>query len=112
MQQFVVDQNLILLDGKPLAFVTKAGLREWHAQGLDFTCRYDRILDPGENNGNIGACMKETDRRKPTCWSIRRLRLKDSACSWSIIHHARCTDRQALTRARPLPHRNQHRGSR
>ena len=51
MEQIIVDQNLIMLDGKPLALVTKSGIAMWDSQGTAYTCRYDEITVDGESKG-------------------------------------------------------------
>ena len=43
MEQVIVDRNLIMLDGKPLALVAPSGLSKWKSEGVSFTCRYDQI---------------------------------------------------------------------
>ena len=37
MEQIVVDQNLIMLDGKPLALVSKSGIAKWESAGIETT---------------------------------------------------------------------------
>ena len=51
MEQIVVDQHLIMLDGKPLALALKSGVAKWESAGIDYTCRYDEITDDGDNKG-------------------------------------------------------------
>ncbi|MEP3921119.1 hypothetical protein [Ascidiaceihabitans sp.] len=65
MQQLVVDQNLILLDGKPLCFITADGLEQWEAEGTSFKCRYDMITNDGENHGKF-RCLYEKDDSQDT----------------------------------------------
>lgn len=60
MEQIVVDQNLIMLDGKPLALVTKSGITEWETEGIAYTCRYDEITDDGDNKGKY-RCLYEKE---------------------------------------------------
>jgi len=60
MHQIVVDQKLILLDGKPLALVTPSGLAQWEHDGVKFTCRYDQIIDEGDNYGKF-RCLYERE---------------------------------------------------
>lgn len=60
MEQIVVDKNLILLDGKPLSFVTEAGLSQWEKEGTNFECRYDQITDEGEHCGKY-RCLYEKE---------------------------------------------------
>lgn len=60
MEQIVVDQNLIMLDGKPLALVTETGIAEWDEAGLSYTCRYDEITDDGDNKGKF-RCLYEKE---------------------------------------------------
>lgn len=60
MEQIVVDQNLIMLDGKPLALVTKSGIAEWEKAGITYNCRYDEITDDGDNKGKY-RCLYEKE---------------------------------------------------
>lgn len=60
MHQIVVDQNLILLDGKPLSLITRSGLIQWENDGVTFTCRYDQITDQGDNYGKY-RCLYERE---------------------------------------------------
>lgn len=60
MEQIVVDQNLIMLDGKPLALVTKTGIAEWETEGIAYTCRYDEITDDGDDKGKY-RCLYEKE---------------------------------------------------
>ncbi|MBO9468238.1 hypothetical protein J7443_23630 [Tropicibacter sp. R15_0] len=36
----------ILLDGKPLSLVTRAGVEGWIEEGTQYRCRYDQVKDP------------------------------------------------------------------
>ena len=60
MEQIVVDQNLIMLDGKPLALVTKSGIAKWDSEGTAYTCRYDEITVDGESKG-MYRCLYEKE---------------------------------------------------
>jgi hypothetical protein len=60
MEQIVVDQKLIMLDGKPLALVTKSGLAEWDEAGIAYTCRYDEITHEGDHKGKY-RCLYEKE---------------------------------------------------
>ena len=60
MEQIVVDQNLIMLDGKPLALITKSGIDEWDDAGVSYICRYDKIADDGDNKGKY-RCLYEKE---------------------------------------------------
>ena len=60
MEQIIVDQNLIMLDGKPLALVSKSGIAKWDSAGIDYTCRYDEITDEEDNKGKY-RCLYEKE---------------------------------------------------
>ena len=60
MKQIVVDQNLIMLDGKPLALVTQSGIAKWDSEGVAYTCRYDEVTDDGDNKGKY-RCLYEKE---------------------------------------------------
>ncbi len=60
MEQIIVDQNLIMLDGKPLALVTKSGIAKWDREGISYTCRYDEITGDGDSNGKY-RCLYEKE---------------------------------------------------
>ena len=60
MEQIVVDQNLIMLDGKPLALVSKSGVAKWDRAGIEYTCRYDQITDDGDHKGKY-RCLYEKE---------------------------------------------------
>jgi hypothetical protein len=57
--QIVVDQYLIMLDGKPLSLVTSSGLEKWESEGQNFTCRYDQITHEGEHLGKFRCLYKK-----------------------------------------------------
>ncbi len=60
MEQVVVDQKLIMLNGKPLSLITLSGLSEWESAGITYTCRYDEITDEGDNKGRY-RCLYRKD---------------------------------------------------
>ena len=60
MEQIVVEQKLNMLNGKPLALVTKTGLAKWNSEGKAYTCRYDEITDDGESKGKY-RCLYEKE---------------------------------------------------
>ncbi|MEM8635211.1 MAG: hypothetical protein AAGF33_09570 [Pseudomonadota bacterium] len=53
MEQIVLDQKLIMLDGEPLSLVTESGLAEWDSDGVTYTCRYDEITHDGDHKGKF-----------------------------------------------------------
>ena len=59
MEQIVVDRNLIMLDGKPLALVTPSGLSKWKSEGVSFTCRYDQITEECEHKEKYRCLYKK-----------------------------------------------------
>ena len=60
MEQIVVDQQLIMRDGKPLSLVTETGLAEWDSAGIIYTCHYGEITHDGENKGKY-RCLYEKE---------------------------------------------------
>ena len=60
MEQIVVDQDLIMLDGKPLALITRSGLIKWENDGEIFHCWYDEIIEEGQNKGKF-RCLYEKE---------------------------------------------------
>lgn len=65
MEQIVVDQKLIKLDGKPLALVTKSGIAEWDTAGIAYACRYDEITHEGDHKGKY-RCLYEKEGSNET----------------------------------------------
>ena len=65
MEQIVVDQDLIMLDGKPLALVTKSGIAKWDREGISYACRYDEITEDGDNKGKY-RCLYEKEGSQET----------------------------------------------
>jgi len=60
MHQIIVDQYLILLDGKPMCLITRSGLDQWENDGISFSYRYDLISDEGEYFGKY-RCLYERE---------------------------------------------------
>ncbi|MFQ1701906.1 hypothetical protein ACJ5NV_15060 [Loktanella agnita] len=60
MEQIVVDQKLIMLDGTPLSLITLSGISEWESAGITYTCRYDEITDEGDHKGKY-RCLYEKE---------------------------------------------------
>jgi hypothetical protein len=58
--QIVVDQYLIMLEGKPISLITRSGLATWENEGKSFTCRYDQITHEGEHLGKF-RCLYEKE---------------------------------------------------
>lgn len=58
--QIVVDQYLIMLDGKPLPLITKSGLAKWEIEGQNITCHYDQISAEGAHKGKY-RCLYEKE---------------------------------------------------
>lgn len=65
MEQIVVDQKLIMLNGKPLSLVTESGLAEWERAGITYTCRYEEITHDGDHKGKY-RCLYEKEGSRET----------------------------------------------
>lgn len=50
----------ILLDGKPLSLVTRAGVKKWIDQGIGHSYRYDQVRDPLDGQMKY-RCLYEKD---------------------------------------------------
>jgi hypothetical protein len=50
----------ILLDGRPLALVTRTGVEDWIAKGIEHSHRYDPVRDPLDGKMKY-RCIYERD---------------------------------------------------
>lgn len=65
MEQIVVDQKLIMLNGIPLSLVTESGLAEWERAGITYTCRYEEVTHDGDHKGKY-RCLYEKEGSRET----------------------------------------------